>query len=214
MERAPSRTVFIDIETYSARKTTSPIEVAAIAVDSGTYQVLDSIDIKISFDIKKARLKLLGVNKFSPTLWERFAISERQAATKLSLFLEQNATLARISKRTGNTYFVANVVAHNAEFDLGRLTAWYKRLAMFLPASRRGLCTEQAARWYFQSNQHLVPPRDFKLATLAEYFSLPYPDHTALGDATTCLALARTLAQPMGREKPLPNEQPLRDFFD
>ena len=171
------------------------IEYAAIAVQSGTYRELDSIDCKVEFDIDSADLKSLGVTKFSPTLWEQYAIPERDAATKLARFLKRHATIEKMGC-SGKPYRIAQLAAHHAEFDILRLNAWFRRLDLFFPASRSALCTEQLTRWYVEHRQELAPPYDYKLETLAYYFSLPTtPDHTALADARTAVELARTIAR-------------------
>ncbi len=177
-------------------KPDSPIiEYAAVAVQSGTYRELDAIDCKVEFNIESADPKSLGVTKFSPTLWEQYAIPELDAATKLARFLKRHATIEKVSS-TGKRYQVAQLAAHHAEFDASRLAAWFRRLDLFFPAVRSALCTEQLARWFVEHRQELAPPYDYKLGTLAYYFSLPTtPDHTALADTRTAVELARTITR-------------------
>lgn len=191
-----ARTVFVDIETGGLDSDSPIIEYAAVAVEAGTYREIDAIDCKVRFDMEKATAEALGVNKFSPTAWEQYAIAEEDAATKLALFLKRHATVQKQGKKSKKPYHIAQLAAHNAEFDLSRLDAWFRRLGMFFPGTRRGLCTEQAARWFVENRQDLAPPYDYKLGTLAYYFSLPtLPDHTALADTRTAVELARAIAE-------------------
>ena len=192
MER--SKTVFVDIETGSLEPDAPIIEYAAVAVESGTYRELDSIDCKVQFDMADADPKALGVNKFSPDLWERWAIPEEDAAIKLALFLKRHATVT-IRRDKKKPYRIAQLAAHNAEFDASRLSAWFKRLDEFFPGTRRALCTEQLAKWFIENRQELSPPCDYKLGTLACYFSLQTtPDHSALADTRTSVELARRIS--------------------
>jgi DNA polymerase III epsilon subunit-like protein len=96
----------------------------------------------------------------------------------------------------GDVYFVAQLAAHNAAFDGPFLQSWYERLGVFLPARRQVLCTMQRAIWYFTENPATVPPKDFKLATLCEYFGVPFhaaAAHEALADVTATVALCKAI---------------------
>lgn len=190
-----SKTVFIDIEPISKTLSSQPMEYAAVAVESGTYRVLDSIDCKIRFDTRDADPKMLGAGKWSPTIWEQFAIDELDAAMKLSQFLKRHATVEKTSSKTNKSYRVAQLAAHNAEFDTSRLRSWFERLELFFPAARRSLCTEQLAKWFVEMRQDLAPPYDYRLSTLAVYFSLQtVPDHHSVNDALTAVELAQKIA--------------------
>lgn len=190
--------VFVDIETGGLEFDSPIIEYAAVAVESGTYREIDSIDCKVQFEVTDANPKALRVNKFSPTLWEQYAIPEADAATKLALFLKRHATIEKNTAK-GKRYRIAQLAAHNAEFDTSRLSAWFERLKLFFPASRRGLCTEQLAKWFVENRQELDPPYDYKLGTLAYYFSLDtVPNHSALADTRTAVELARKISH-LGR---------------
>ena len=191
---AKSTLVFVDIETGGLQFDSPIIEFAAVAVESGTYREIDSIDCKVQFDVADADPKALGVNKFSPTLWEQYAIPEQDAAVKLSLFLKRHATNEKTTAKR-KRYRIAQLAAHNAEFDVSRLSAWFESLDLFFPASRRGLCTLQLAKWFVETHQELDPPYDYKLGTLAYYFSLQtVPDHSALADTRTAVELARKIS--------------------
>ena len=91
---------------------------------------------------------------------------------------------------------VAQLVAHNAEFDGVFLREWFERLGLFLPASYRVFCTLHRAMWLFHENRSLTPPADFKLGTLCRYFDVPLrPDeaHDALTDVRATVELYRRM---------------------
>lgn len=197
MENNYHRTLYIDIETAGLEIGDPIIEVAAVAVETGTYRVIDTIDMKIEFEMKYiTNFKALGVNKFSAEAWARYALPSKVAAEKLALFFSQYATIEKTSRK-GKPYMVAKLAGHNANvFDTPRLRHWFTKHELFFPAMMRTLCTEQKARWVFEDNPDLQPPKDYKLGTLIEHLSLPsQPNHTALADTLATVDLARELAE-------------------
>ncbi|WP_168205254.1 3'-5' exonuclease [Bythopirellula goksoeyrii] len=198
MNNVASRTIYIDIESAGRARRAPIIELAAIAVESGSYRELDSIDMKLEFAMKEADPRFLGVNKFSPTVWEKYALPERDAAAKLAAFLRRHATTERTSPKTGKPYLVAQLAGFNSNrFDIPRLEQLFQRHKLFFPACRRSLCVMQKTQWFFEDNQALQPgPDNFSLAALADYFRLAtQPDHTALSDVRATVELARLLAE-------------------
>lgn len=188
--------VFIDIETGGLSKCKHPItELAAIAVHAGTFDELDSIEIRIRFDVRTADPRSLGLNKYNPSDWDRWAIPERDAAEKLATFLRKHGSIVQESKKRSRRYRVARIAGHNAEsFDGPFLRQWYRRQKCFFPASPRVLCTKQLAMWFFELNAGVDRPEDYKLETLCRYFRLPSPDRTALQDVRSTVALARSIS--------------------
>ena len=56
----------------------------------------------------------------------------------------------------------------------------------------------QRAMWFFAERPGIRPPMDMKLATLCEYFGVPFhaaAAHEALADATATVALYRALTE-------------------
>jgi len=197
MENNYHRTIYIDIETVGLKISDPIIEVAAVAVETGTYRVIDTIDMKIEFAMKEiTNFKALGVNKFSAEEWTKYALPSKIAAEKMALFFSQYATIEKTSRK-GNPYTVAKLAGHNANvFDTPRLKHWFKKHELFFPAMMRTLCTEQKARWVFEDNPDLQPPKNYQLGTLIEHLSLEsQPDHTALADTLATVDLARALAE-------------------
>jgi DNA polymerase III epsilon subunit-like protein len=96
---------------------------------------------------------------------------------------------------SGSSYTVAQLVAHNADFDASFVQAWYERLGVYLPARRQVLCTLQRSMWFF-SEEVCQRPNDFKLATLCHYFDVPFhaaSAHEALADVVATTGLYRAL---------------------
>jgi DNA polymerase III epsilon subunit-like protein len=190
------RSVFIDLETAGLNPMRHPIiQIAAIAVDA-ELNPIEAFEAKILFSVKAADRHSLRKNHYHPGTWAREAREEPQVADGLSAFLRRHASLARLSS-SGESYQVAQLVAHNAAFDGPFLEEWFDRVRLFLPASRQVLCTLQRAMWYFAERPDLEPPRNMKLATLCEYFDIPFhaaAAHEALSDVTATVALYRALA--------------------
>lgn len=91
---------------------------------------------------------------------------------------------------------VAQLVAHNAEFDGAFLRKWFERLRLFLPASYRVFCTLHRAMWLFHEDRLLTPPNDFKLGTLCQYFGVALrasQAHDALADVRATVELYRRI---------------------
>jgi len=198
MEQNFQRTIFIDIETAGLKLSDPIIEVAAVAVQSGTYRVIDSIDMKIEFEMKYlTNFKALGINKFSAETWAKYALPGKVAATKLALFFSRYATVEKQARKTGKPYTVAKLAGHHADsFDSPRLKHWFRQHRQFFPALQRSLCTEQKARWFFEDNPGLEPPRNYQLGTLSKHLALEHmPDHSALADTLATVDLARALAE-------------------
>lgn len=189
--------LFVDIEPGGVNLQKHPItEVAAIAVEAGSWQELDVFETKVQFRFSDADPRALGMNKYVPSIWERYALPQEIAAEKFAEFCRRHATVEKKSRR-GKYYKVAQLAGHNADkFDGPFLHQWYRRHRIFFPASMRILCTKQLAMWFFEMNQGLTPPKDYKLTTLCDYFRLSCrPDHTALNDIRATVELARCISK-------------------
>lgn len=199
MENSYQRTIFFDIETAGLEMDAPIIEVAAIAVETGTYRVIDTIDMKIEFEMRYLTdYKALGINKFSAETWAKYALPGDVAAQKLDAFFRRYATEERISKKSGKPYYTARLGGHNSNaFDAPRIQRLFEKHDLFFhPGMLRTLDTEQAARWFFENNQGLQPPDNYQLGTLVKYLSLDVdPNHTALADTFATVDLARALAE-------------------
>ena len=197
--------VYVDIETAGLHRRSPIIDVAAVAVEAASYRELDVLDMKVQFrmDNPYVDLDVLSVNKFSPAIWERYAIPPSRAAKNFSAFLMRHATEEH-KNQDGKPFRVAKLAAHNADFDNTRLKSWCRKYLpksktkarVFYPGSYLALCTVQKADWFFRDNQGLTPPENLKLETLARYFDLDHqPDHSALNDVRATIELARVIAE-------------------
>lgn len=188
--------VFLDIETAGLKPNAPIIELAAVAVESGTFRELEAFEARVEFDVKEADVRSLGVTKFSPSEW-RYALPATDAAAKLAAFCRTHATQTLPSKKQlGGSYSVARIAGYNADFDASRLRRWSKRLDVYLPMMRMAFCVMQRTLWFFEENQGLVPPEDYKLSTVAEHLGLHNrPTHSALDDVRATVELARMLAE-------------------
>ncbi len=190
-----SRLAFFDLETAGLNRKRHPIiQVAAIAVDR-TLEPVEAFEAKIQFDHRRANKSSLRKNHFHAGVWARDASDESTAARGFADFLRRHATIPTTSTN-GDTYHVAQLVAHHAAFDGPFLQAWFDRLGIFLPARRHVLCTMQRAIWYFAEHPDSTPPKDFKLATLCQHFGVPFhaaSAHEALADVSATVGLYRAI---------------------
>lgn len=188
--------VLFDLETGGLEPTRPIIQIAAIAVDR-QLQERDVFEVKIRFDESKACPDALRRVHYRRAEWKRSAVSPKKAAWAFSQFLRKHASV-EVLRRNMTSFHVAQLASHHSNFDGPFLTAWYERLGIFLPASYRVFCTLQRAYWYFQEQPDLVPPDDFRLATLCEYFGVPlHPNeaHEALADTRAALGVYRAMTE-------------------
>jgi DNA polymerase III epsilon subunit-like protein len=188
------RLVFVDLETGGLETWRPIIQLAAIAI-AGNGRELEAFEAKLRFDERFADPKSLRKNHYSSERWLREARPACVVAESFAQLLMRHATIDQTSAG-GRVFQVAQLVAHNADFDGPFLKAWYERMRLFLPASPRVLCTVQRAMWSFHENKLLTPPTDFKLGTLCEYFGIPLAAddaHDALNDVRATVALYRAM---------------------
>ena len=196
----PKSMVFADIETGGLETSRPIIQIGAIAVDEDLREV-GQFETKIRFDESTACPHALRRIHYRRAEWQRTAVPARSAAFSFARFLRKHASV-EVYGRDLSAFKVAQLAAHNAEFDGPFLRAWYDRLGLFLPASYRVLCTLQRAYWYFHENPQLCPPDDFRLLTLCNYFGVPLradQAHEALEDARATAGLYR-MVESMGRD--------------
>lgn len=180
-------TVF-DIETAGLELHHPVIQFAAVALED--FEEVESIEVKIQFDIAKADPEALKLNSFDPKVWGDEALPEFLAVANVADFLIRNAHHEMKSKRTGRQYWVARLAGHNAAgFDGPRLQAMFKRHGAFLPAHPQILDTLQLALW--KSRAALD---SYKLSDLCKTFGIDSTGaHDALADVRMCAKLASYL---------------------
>jgi len=188
--------VYFDLETGGVGDSRPDIQLAAIAIDEGTWAELATFEVKLKFDEKAADPAALELNGYQAEVWAKEAVAPAAAIAGFSSFLNRFRSLQMVSKRTQKPYTVAKLVGHNAaSFDGPRLKRLFERHSMFLPADPRVRCTCQRAMWFFDAHG-IAPPEDFKLATLCRYFGIQAgASHEALADVRSTIALARAIEQ-------------------
>jgi len=188
--------VFVDIESGGLRTYRPIIQIAAIAVDCALRE-LEVFEEKIQFDEGQATARTLRRRHYDRAVWKRDARRAPDVAAEFSGFLARHATVG-VRGAGGKPFAVAQLVAHNAEFDGPFLRAWFERQQLFFPGSYRVLCTMHRAMWLFHELPSLPPPNDFKLGTLCRYFSVPWHPrkaHDALADVRATVGLSRKMIE-------------------
>ena len=186
--------VFFDLETSGLDPKRHEIaEIAAVAVDAETLEVLDVFEYKVQFDVKRAEKEALEVIGYSHEKWKN-ALPWGMVRTEFTRFLKQYATVQMTSKK-GNPYWVAQLVGHNAmKFDGPFLQEQYRKDDEFLPASYQVLDTYALALWW----QQLIPddpgPENLKLGVLAEYLGVEVGEtHQAGADVLLTVGIYKAL---------------------
>lgn len=188
------KTVYFDFETGGVLDTQPSIQLAAIVIDDGDGNELDSFERKIKFDPATCDPKALEINHYTEEAWKGAKPPARVAA-EFANFLHPHLCIEMMSKRTGAPYYVTKGAGYNAvKFDWPRLQALFG--SAFLPVSFHVRDVLQRAMWWFDENGDKPRPKDLKLGTVCEYFSITVEGaHDALVDVRLTAALARRLAQ-------------------
>ena len=188
------RLVIFDLETGGPDPKRHPIiQLAAVAINEQS-EVLEAFEAKIRFDTRRANAHSIRKNHYHPGVWAAEARDPADAAKDFAAFLRRHATVAALSA-SGQSYRVAQLVAHNAAFDGPFLTHSFDKLDIYLPARRLILYTMQLAMWHFALTVKDAPP-NYQLAGLCDYFGVPFHAaraHDALGDVTATVQLFQRL---------------------
>lgn len=188
--------VFFDVETGGLDPTKHAIiQIAAIAVDRDSFDEVERFEQKILFPESAAEPEALEVNSYDREVWKKEAVYADAAERAFSLFLKRHATRQCVSKR-GNAYYTAEGVAHNSEFDMSFLRAWYSRRDAFMPMYPSAFCTVQLAKWVYLKRTDA--PENVRLETLAHHFGVWSPDeeyHDAMADVVATIAVAKRLLE-------------------
>lgn len=184
-------TVYFDLETGGVESKHPTIQLAAVAVENGTFKEVGTFESKVRFDETMADPEALKINHYTPEAWKD-APTALAVSVKFSAFLRPFSSVQLTSKRTGMPYSVARLAGYNAvTFDGPRLKAMFA--GSFFPCSYQILDVLQRALFYFYENTY-EPPKDFKLTTLCEYFHIKTDGaHDALTDVRLTIALAQEL---------------------
>src|SRR6516225_4704463 len=116
MHHPHQKLVFFDLETAGSKPKKHPIiQIAAIAVEH-THQPLEAFEAKITFDPRTAIRNSLRKNHYSRGTWAKEAREPEVVAADFAAFLRRHATVPALAAN-GDSYEVAQLVAHNATFD-------------------------------------------------------------------------------------------------
>jgi len=185
------RIVFFDVETGGLDPQRHPIiQFAAIVID-GSWEEIESLELKIKFDPQAADADALRINGYSEEAW-RSAVSPAIAMGKICDLFRRHATLEKISAK-GSMYTVARVAGHNARFDGEFLAAWFRRAGVFCPAAcYEALDTLALARWVsLLSDTKLA---NHKLGTICAWLGVELAQaHDAIEDVRATVRCARIL---------------------
>ena len=187
------RLVVFDVETGGLDPFRHPvIQFAGVAVDQD-WRELEALELKVDFDLDGADPEALRLNGYSAEVWAKESMSPPMARGRIADFLRRNATLEKVSQRSGRPYTVARLCGHNSRFDGEFLATWFKRAEQFLPgACFESLDTLALARWV----SFVTPPgpRDHKLGSICEWLGIVHGgEHEALADVRATVAVAHRL---------------------
>ena len=189
--------IFIDLEPAGHDPRRHPIiQIAAIAVNQELEEV-EAFEAKVQFEEALATKASLRKASYSRARWAREAVHPRTAAKELTAFLKSHATIPVLGLR-GRKGNVAQLAAHNAEFDNAFIQTWYQRHGMYYPARFQMLCTLQRAEWFFAERLELPRPDNMRLLTLCQYFRVPlhpFEAHDALADVRATIGLYRAIRE-------------------
>lgn len=190
-----SYTIFFDTETGGVLPHQPTIQLAAIAVQDGTWNEVAGFERKLKFDEKACDPEALKINHYDPEVWRLNAVPVAAAVMHFGKFCEPYRSIEMISKRTNKPYSVGKLAGHNAAtFDLPRLRDMYG--VNFFPFSYHVKDTLQRALWFFDEHPELKRPESLKLSVLCEHFGICVAGaHDALADVRMSAAIARAFAE-------------------
>jgi DNA polymerase III epsilon subunit-like protein len=185
------RITFFDVETGGLDPNHHPIiQIAAVRVNH-TFTKWYSFECKIQFDTQAADPQALAMNSYDAAVWQTEAVPPRDAIERFAAFLNEGADIEKVSRR-GKPYFVAQLAAHNAQFDRDFVWRLFKEHDVFLPASWHVIDTLQLALAAQALGHHNAP--SLKLSDLCAAYGIELTNaHDALGDVQATALLARKL---------------------
>ncbi|HEX6824763.1 MAG TPA: 3'-5' exonuclease [Nitrospiraceae bacterium] len=187
--------VFFDLETSGLKETSEIIQIAAVAVRSTDFTVLEPrFHRRVFFDEENAEPRALEINHYDKALWDETATSIYTALRDFYDWLTNNRfkTVAMTSAR-GGRYWIAQLAGYNSqEFDAKRLRAAHENAGLFYPAHYRTLDVMQMAGWSFVG----LPdqPTSLKLTDVCDFLHIPVGNaHDAKADVDLTVEVARKL---------------------
>ncbi len=186
--------VYFDLETGGLELTHPIIQIAAVAIERGSWGEIASFETKLQFNENEADPAALAINHYTPAAWAE-AIPPCEALARFNRFLRFHACDTLTSARTGRPYTVSRLKGYNSvAFDMPRIKFAVDRYKMFLCADLRSRDVMQIALWYFDQLSRPLP--NYRLETVAEYFELEHSGaHDALFDVRLTVQIAKRLDQ-------------------
>ncbi len=190
-----SYTIYFDTETGGVLPSHPTIQLAAVAIEDGTWKEAAGFERKIKFNEADADPEALKINHYDPEVWRLNAVPVGAAVMHFGKFCEPYRSIEMMSKRTNKPYSVGKLAGHNAAtFDLPRLRGMFGE--NFFPFSYHVKDTLQRALWFFDEHPELTRPPSLKLSVLCEYFGIVTAGaHDALADVRMSAAIARAFAE-------------------
>lgn len=189
-----SYTIFFDTETGGVQPHHPTIQLAAIAVEDGTWNEVAAFECKLQFKPSDCDFEALKINHYNIEDWKE-AVLPGMAVMRFGKWCEPYRSIQMMSKRTNKPYSVGKLAGHNAAtFDLPRLRGMFGE--NFFPFSYHVKDTLQRALWFFDEHPELKRPESLKLSVLCEHFGICIAGaHDALADVRMSAAIARAFAE-------------------
>lgn len=191
--KAQQTVVFFDLETGGLNQTLHPIiQISAIAVNWLSLETVDTFDAKVQFNPAQCEPDALKINGYTPEAWAD-AMPLDQALSVFSQLCREHSHV-QMTSRAGNPYFVAQLAAYNAEFDMKFIQVAFNITRQFMPASYLALCMLQRARWFFAERPGLGQPDNFKLPSVCRALGVTLDKaHDAGADNRAQIAVLRRI---------------------
>lgn len=189
------------------------IQIAAIAVDTTTWDELDAFEVKLGFRRELAADEALELNSFDRDVWLAESKRVRPALKAFDAFLKRHAHVKRISAR-GRPWYTARLCGYNAAtFDLPLVLRDFadpEWQAYALPSDPPRTSPSEPlwfsggfdvldvlhlARWWSLSLEESCRPEDLKLETVAAYYDIEHDAHDALGDVRATAGVLKNLSK-------------------
>lgn len=180
--------IFFDLETSGLNPLRHEIiQIAAIDGRTG-----DEFMERVDFDIDRADQTALEKNSFDEKTWNRYAITQEEAAKRFSSFLREHSHLERLSKK-GKSYNLSALAGFNIlSFDKFFLSNMFEREGIFLPADYRMFDVYQLCLWKFPGLEK------YSLEQMSSLLNIKVEFHDALEDArATKEIFKRIISEPL-----------------
>lgn len=190
--------VFVDIEIDRLDPDRgNPIQIAMIAVDRGTLEEIEALEVKIKLR-PSPDPRALERNCYDEATWATESVPHRSARAAVSGFLGTHATWTRTSLGSGKEVTWAELAGHNISwYDGPILERWLGYYESPRKPAIWATSTIDTMHWAraveFALNERWV--EGFSLGALCERFGIRFEgeEHDALVDVRATVELAKVL---------------------